>query len=51
MLIYQKWRAMQTCKLRLIEAIVLFFFLAFFKAIHTAAVRSRRLSFLAPREA
>ena len=49
-LIYHTWRAMQTCKLRFLGGIVLFF-LAFLKATHTAAVRIRCLFFSAPREA
>ena len=49
-LIYHTWRAMQTCKLRFLGGIVLFF-LAFLKATHTAAVRIRCLFFSAPRQA
>jgi len=39
-LIYQTLRAMQTCKLRLVGGIVLFFW-HFLKTIHAAAVPSR----------
>ena len=43
-LIYQTWKAMQTCKLRFVGGIVLFFLAA-------AAVHSRCLFFLPPHEA